>query len=74
MKYLNPKADLTFKCVFGELPDLVMSFLNALLPLEPEERITEIEYLPSEMMPERNMSCFSLCIRSTWLMTSSNRT
>lgn len=52
MKYLDPKADLTFKLVFGEHPDLVMSFLNALLPLQAEERITEIEYLPSEMVPE----------------------
>lgn len=52
MKYLSPKADLTFKRVFGEHPDLVMSFLNALLPLEEEERIMEIEYLPSEMIPE----------------------
>ncbi len=52
MRYLNPKADLTFKRVFGEHPDLVMSFLNALLPLQPEEDITEIEYLPSEMVPE----------------------
>ena len=52
MRYLNPKADLTFKRVFGEHPDLVMSFLNALLPLQPEESITDIEYLPSEMVPE----------------------
>lgn len=52
MKYLNPKADLTFKYVFGEHPDLVMSLLNALLPLEPDQEITEIEYLPSEMVPE----------------------
>ena len=28
MKYLDPKADLTFKRVFGEHPDLVMSLLN----------------------------------------------
>lgn len=52
MRYLNPKADLTFKRVFGEHPDLVMSFLNALLPLQPEESIVDIEYLPSEMVPE----------------------
>ena len=52
MRYLNPKADLTFKRVFGEHPDLVMSFLNALLPLQQEESITDIEYLPSEMVPE----------------------
>lgn len=52
MRYLNPKADLTFKRVFGEHPDLVMSFLNALLPLRLEESIIDIEYLPSEMVPE----------------------
>lgn len=52
MKYLDPKADLTFKRVFGEHPDLVISLLNALLPLTPEQEITEIEYLPAEMVPE----------------------
>ena len=52
MRYLNTKADLTFKRVFGEHPDLVMSFLNALLPLQREEYITDIEYLPSEMVPD----------------------
>ena len=52
MKYLDPKADLTFKKVFGEHPDLVTSLLNALLPLTEEETITEIEYLPAEMVPE----------------------
>lgn len=52
MKYLNPKADLTFKRVFGEHPDLVTSLLNALLPLSLEQEITDIEYLPSEMVPE----------------------
>ena len=52
MKYLNPKADLTFKRVFGEHPDLVMSLLNALLPLTADQEITDIEYLSSEMVPE----------------------
>ena len=51
-KYLNPKADLTFKLVFGEHPDLVMSLLNALLPLPDDGQITYVEYLPSEMVPE----------------------
>lgn len=49
MKYLNPRADLTFKRVFGEHPDLVMSLLNALLPLTADQEITDIEYLPSEL-------------------------
>ena len=52
MRYLNPKADLTFKKVFGEHPDLVISFLNALLPFDkPEEEITEVEYLQPELVP-----------------------
>ena len=29
MKYLDPKADLTFKKVFGEHPGLVISFFNS---------------------------------------------
>ena len=53
MRYLNPNADLTFKKVFGEHPDLVASFLNALLPFDsPEERIEHVEYLPSELVPQ----------------------
>ena len=53
MRYLNPTADLTFKKVFGEHPDLVASFLNALLPFDsPEERIEHVEYLPSELVPQ----------------------
>lgn len=52
MKYLSPKADLTFKKVFGEHPDLIISFLNALLPLDtPEEEITWVEYLNPELVP-----------------------
>ena len=53
MRYLDPKADLTFKKVFGEHPDLVISLLNALLPFDkPEEEIKEIEYLTPELVPE----------------------
>ena len=51
-KYLNPKADLTFKLVFGEHKDLTMSFLNALLPLAEDAPITSIEYETPEMVPE----------------------
>ena len=51
-KYLDPKADLTFKKVFGEHKDLVISFLNALLPFEnPEEEIKSVEYLNPELVP-----------------------
>ncbi len=53
MRYLDPKADLTFKKVFGEHPDLVMSFLNALLPFDhPGDEITAVEYLPAELVPQ----------------------
>ena len=51
-KYLDPKADLTFKKVFGERKDLVISFLNAMLPFEKqEEEITWVEYLDPELVP-----------------------
>ena len=53
-KYLNPKADLTFKLVFGEHKDLTMSFLNALLPLAEDAPITSIEYETPEMVPEKS--------------------
>lgn len=52
MKYLDPKADLTFKRVFGEHKHLLISFLNALLPLEDDEQIVSVEYLSPEMIPD----------------------
>ena len=51
-KYLDPKADLTFKKVFGEHKDLMISFLNALLPLKKGEEVKEIEYLQPELVPD----------------------
>ena len=51
-KYLDPKADVTFKKVFGEHKNLVMSLLNAMLPLDEGKQIESIEYMPPEMVPE----------------------
>ena len=53
-KYLNPKADLTFKLVFGEHKDLVMSLLNALLPLAENAPIVDVEYETPEMTPQND--------------------
>ena len=50
-KYLDPKADVTFKKVFGEHKNLVMSLLNALLPLDKGKQVESIEYLPAELVP-----------------------
>lgn len=47
-KYLNPKADLTFKKVFGEHENLVISLLNALLPLPKDMKIMSVKYLSGE--------------------------
>jgi len=50
-KYLDPKADIVFKHVFGQHPHLLKSFLNAVLPLSPDRQIVELSYLPSEQVP-----------------------
>ena len=55
MRYLDPKADLTFKKVFGEHEDLVISLLNALLPLRADEEVIEVEYLPAELVPDNTL-------------------
>lgn len=55
MRYLDPKADLTFKKVFGEHKDLLISLLNALLPLSGDEQVKSVEYLPAELVPDLPM-------------------
>lgn len=52
MRYLDPKADLTFKNIFGEHKDLLISLINALLPLNDDEMVESVEYLPPELVPE----------------------
>ena len=47
MKYLDPKADLTFKKIFGNHPTRLISLLNALLPLSEDELIQQEQYLPT---------------------------
>jgi predicted transposase/invertase (TIGR01784 family) len=51
-KYLDPKNDLMFKKVFGEHKDLCISLLNSLLRFDGNERIVEIEYEATELVPE----------------------
>ena len=51
-KYFSPVTDVTFRKVFGEHIDLAASLLNAFLPLEDGRVITDIQYVPPEMMPE----------------------
>ena len=51
-KYLDPKADITFKRVFGEHKDLVISLINALLPLADDQQVESVEYLNPELVPE----------------------
>jgi predicted transposase/invertase (TIGR01784 family) len=51
-RYLDPKNDLTFKRIFGEHPDLLKSFLNALMPLAPGQLIERVDYLLPEQVPD----------------------
>ncbi len=52
MALLDPKTDLTFKRVFAENPELLIDLLNAILPLH--ENITDLEYLPTELLPQED--------------------
>jgi predicted transposase/invertase (TIGR01784 family) len=52
MAYLDPKNDVTFRKVFGQHPRVLISFLNALLPLTPNQQVVQIEYLPAELLPD----------------------
>ena len=52
MRYLDPRAALTFKRIFGEHKDLVISLLNALLPLDDDHLVKSVEYIPVEMVPD----------------------
>jgi predicted transposase/invertase (TIGR01784 family) len=52
MRYLDPKNDLVFKKVFGQHANILLSFLNALLPLDEGQVVQYIEYLPAEMVPD----------------------
>ena len=47
MKYLDPKADLTFKKIFGNHPDRLKNLLNTLLSLNEDELIRQQQYLPT---------------------------
>ena len=47
MKYLDPKADLTFKKIFGNHPKRLISLLNVLQSLSEEELIQQQQYLPT---------------------------
>ena len=47
MKYLDPKADLTFKKIFGNHPDRMRNLLNTLQSLSEEELIQQQQYLPT---------------------------
>ena len=59
-RFLDPKADLTFKKIFCQHPKLLISFLNAVMPFEPGRRIESVEYLTSEMVPENPGKKFSI--------------
>ena len=57
MKYLDPKADLTFKKIFGNHPDRLRNLLNTLQSLSEDELLHQEQYLPS--VEELEISGFS---------------
>lgn len=60
MRYLDPKANITFRKVFYENPSLLISFLNAMLPLDNEQEVVEIDYLAAEFAPNLPIAKYSI--------------
>ncbi len=50
-RYLDPKNDIVFRKIFGEHAHLLMSFLNAVLPLPADSPIVKLDYLEREHVP-----------------------
>ena len=57
MKYLDPKADLTFKKIFGNHPDRLRNLLYVLQSPSEDELIHLQQYLPS--VEELEISAFT---------------
>ncbi|MDR2775986.1 MAG: Rpn family recombination-promoting nuclease/putative transposase, partial [Tannerella sp.] len=51
-RYLDPKNDLIFKRIFGEHPNLLRSFLTAVMPCKADQQIESLEYLQTEQVPD----------------------
>jgi len=51
-KYLDPRVDFLFKRIFGGHKELLISFLNSLLPLQEGQEIVTIDYLTPEQVPD----------------------
>jgi len=50
-RFLDPKADVVFKKIFGQHPDLIKSFLNGILPISEGRLIESVTYLTPEQCP-----------------------
>jgi predicted transposase/invertase (TIGR01784 family) len=87
-RYLDPKNDLPFKKIFGEHKHLLISFLNALLPLQKGQEIADVEYLSPEQVPrsvlgknsivdvkciDSRKRCFIVEMQMAWNTYFSNR-
>jgi len=59
-RYLDPKADLTFKRIFIEHPHLLIRFLNVVMPFEAGREIVSIAYLSQELAPNTPTKKFSV--------------
>jgi len=59
-RYLDPKADLTFKRIFIDHPHLLIHFLNSVMPFDTGRYIIDLEYLPQELAPDTPGRKFSI--------------
>ena len=52
-KIMDPKVDVAFKELFGHNPSIFMNFVNAILGLNEDKKIVEVQFLNSELSNEK---------------------
>ncbi len=56
-RYLDPKSDSAFKRIFGseKNKDILIEFLNDILELNGDERVADVDFINTHLLPEYNL-------------------
>jgi hypothetical protein len=72
MRYLDPKNDLTFKKIFFNHPNILISLINGLMDFTDDRKVISIEYLNAELAPLSLEMKNTLLLKHFWLKFFAN--